>query len=105
MVVNKTGIKANSSIGLCEVFHEPIRTTPRKLKLETTKIGNRLELAFSVKAINDISGPEGFVASALIFGYFPPAFMKSEMSTSRSTNYQRAHLMNMARQEKGNIMA
>lgn len=105
VIIRKNGIKAHSILGLCERFRQTIRTTYRKLKLETPKICKHLPFEFSVKTINDISGPDGFVTSELVFGEFPPSFTKSEKKTSRPINSQRVHLMIMTRKDMGKILA
>lgn len=76
--LNSTGTEAHSSLGLNERYHEPLRTTFRKLILTYPNADKNLLLAFSVKGMNDTLGPEGLVPSALVFGEFPPAYTKIE---------------------------
>ncbi len=68
--VQRTGAEAHSSLGLGERYHEPLRTTVRKLKAVAPDADPNFLLSFSVKAMNDTIGPEGLVPSAL--GISPP---------------------------------
>lgn len=83
--VGQTGVEANSSLGLGERYHEPLRSTFRKIKLSQPNAGRHLALSCAVKAINDTLGPEGIVPSALVFGEYPQVSTRSEPSPTRST--------------------
>ena len=75
--VQRTGVEAHSSLGLGERYHQPLRTTYRKLMLAHPGADKELTLAVTVKAMNDTLGPEGIVPSALVFGEYPQIFTKT----------------------------
>lgn len=103
--VDKTGIEAHSSLGICERYHGPIRNTFRKIKHQFPQTEDDLALSISVKAINDTLGPECFVTSSLVFGEFPQAFTVSEDRNPRPFNSERAKIANYARNQMEIIMA
>ena len=103
--VSSTGIEAHSSLGLCERYHEPLRTTVRKIMVSFPSTEKELALACAVKAMNDTLGPEGLVPSALVFGEYPQIRARSENATERPTTAQRGEVAEMARKEMSRIMA
>ena len=66
--VQGTGIEAHSSVGIREWYHEPVRTTFRKIVLVYPNVDKVLLLQMAIKAMNDTQGPEGLVPSSLVFG-------------------------------------
>eukprot|EP00171_Calliarthron_tuberculosum_P000830 IDg830t1 len=65
--VDSTGIEAQSSLGICERYHQPLRNTFRKMRIDFPRAPKELLLQLSVKAMNDTLGPEGIVPSLLVF--------------------------------------
>jgi hypothetical protein len=63
-----TGTEIHNSLGSGERFHSPLRRIYEKISLECPTIPEHVRLALSVKAMNDICGPEGLVPSLLVFG-------------------------------------
>eukprot|EP00171_Calliarthron_tuberculosum_P008157 IDg8157t1 len=55
----------HDTLGLCEPYHEPLRSTFRKIQTVSPKADQRFLLGFAVKAMNDIIGPEGFILTAI----------------------------------------
>lgn len=102
---SSTGVEAHSSLGLGERYHEPLRSTFRKMRIQYPNAEDDMLLSFAVKAMNDTLGPEGFVPSALVFGEYPHVFTKSEVPHPRATAADRAEMVNAAREEVGKIMA
>ena len=103
--VQKTGVEAHSSLGICERFHQPLRTIYRKTMTSYPDTDRSLALALSVKSMNDTLGPEGFVPSALVFGEYPQVHTKSENPQQRLDLLQRSQLATTARNECQGIMA
>ena len=62
--VERTGIEAHSSLGIGPIYHQPLRSTYRKIRFEQSQISPSVALAPAVKASNDTFGPEGIVPSA-----------------------------------------
>ena len=103
--VISTGIEAHASLGLCERYHEPLRTTVRKIKIAHPNAKKDVVLACAAKAMNDSLGPEGLVPSALVFGEFPRVRTPSEPTSERPTLSQRSQIAQQARREMNRIMA
>lgn len=103
--VSKTGIEAHSSLGLCERYHQPLRTVYRKIIKQFPKINKSYALSLAVKSINDTLGPEGLVPSALVFGVYPEVYTISEQRRSKLHNFERAKVANYARLEMEKVMA
>ena len=103
--VQRTGIEAHSSLGVCERYHQPLRQTYRKIMAAHPASDPKLVLALSVRAMNDTLGPEGLVPTALVFGEYPPVHTKSETPSSRALLASRAEVANTARQEMEKVMA
>lgn len=82
-----------------------MRQTYRKVLSAHPKADPTLALAVYVKALNDTLGPEGNVPSALVFGYFPLPYTKSEQKPQRLTVDKRATVVTLARKEMSEIMA
>ena len=96
--VERTGIEAHNGLSICERYHEPIRTTVRKILLNFPKAEFELTLALAVKALNDKAGPDGLVPSALLFGEFPRLELPDDCST-RPTTDERGKLALIIRNE------
>lgn len=60
----RTGTEADSSLGLGENYHQPLRKTYKKTMTEYPQTEPRISLAALVKAMNDTLGPKGLVPSA-----------------------------------------
>lgn len=90
--LQRTGIKARSSLGLNERYHQPLTNTYPKIMMENPQTESCLALAASVKAMNDTLGSEGLVFSALVFGEFPRAHFLSDIPNARSTAKERARI-------------
>ena len=103
--VSRTGIEAHASLGLVERYHEPLRSTYRKLKAEFPNVNKHVALACAVKGMNDTLGPEGLVPSSLLFGELPQPFTPSENRSDRPSLLDRAKLATAARKEMSAQMA
>lgn len=103
--VNKTGIEAHSSLSICERYHQPLRNTFRKIKLENPNASPELILSLSVHAMNNTLGPEGLVPVALVFGEYPSTRVLGEPPAQRLSLESRAKLAEAARNEMQYQMA
>ena len=104
--VDRTGIEAHSSLGIGERYHQPLRNTYRKLKIDFANVAPQLLLAMSVKALNDTLGPEGLVPSALVFGEYPSTRLYTDGAADpRASLESRARLATAARKEMERHMA
>ena len=65
------GTQHHSALEIRERYHEPIRRTFRKLRIDHPKLNKDFLLSLAVEACNDTLGPEGVEPSALVFGEFP----------------------------------
>eukprot|EP00737_Agarophyton_chilense_P000247 gb/GEZJ01000282.1/.p1 GENE.gb/GEZJ01000282.1/~~gb/GEZJ01000282.1/.p1 ORF type:complete len:768 (+),score=79.54 gb/GEZJ01000282.1/:1785-4088(+) len=102
--VESTGVEAHSSLGLGERYHQPLRTTYRKIMATLPDTDREIALSCAVKSMNDTLGPEGLVPSALVFGEFPNITSKSETPTPRASALSRAAIAATAREEMSQIM-
>jgi transposase InsO family protein len=66
-----TGTESHNSLGTGERYHGPLRRIFKKVSDEYPSVSADLQLALSVKAMNDSIGPEGLVPSLLVFGVMP----------------------------------
>lgn len=103
--VSKTGIDAHSTLGLCERYNQPLRRIYLNNMVERLTTDPHLALVFSVKAINDIIGPERFVPSALVFGEYPGPFTRLETPGNRSVLAERSHVAQTACTEMSKLIA
>ena len=103
--VERTGVEAHYSLGIGERYHQPLRTTFRKLRISYPKVSDNLLLSISVSAINNTLGPEGLVPSALIFGEFPQLNIFGEPMDPKSTFETRSRIAIQARKEMEQHMA
>lgn len=69
--LEKSGVESQSSLGIRERYHRPLRESYSRIKVDYPKTQRQLLLALSVKSINDTLGLDGIVLSALVFGEFP----------------------------------
>jgi len=103
--VNHTEIQSHNSLGVGERYHEPVRTTFRKLKLDFPQEKVQVLLDLAVKGMNDTLGPEGLVRSALVFGSMPSLAMLGSTPDPRATLEDRAAIANSARKSMQQQMA
>lgn len=103
--VDHTGVEAHSSLGLGERYHQPLRNTFRKLKLDFPSVDNDILLQLSIKSMNDTLGLEGLVPSALMFGEFPQVVRSATSPSPRSTLASSAQVAIAARKEMTQHMA
>lgn len=92
MKVTIIGVEAHSSIGLGERYHEPLRSTFRKIINSRPDIEEDLVLSLSLKAMNDTIGPKDFVLSGLVFGKFPQIKNMSEFYVNKHL-YRRGRML------------
>ena len=92
-----TVTEAHSGLGLGELYHEPLRNTYRKLVHTYPSADKSLLLSFAVKGMNDTLRPEGLVQSALVFGEFPQAYIKTETPEPRPSLIKRSKIGSIAR--------
>lgn len=90
-----TGKEANLSVRLGEGYLQALPSTYRKTMKQHPETEPRSTLVVSVKAINDSSGPEGLVPSALLFGEFQEAH-SLRGTTQRETLGQRVTMASCA---------
>lgn len=105
MAVERIGVEAHSSLGLGERYHQPLRTTYRKIICAHPKTEPQLSIALAVKSMNDSLGPEGLVPSLLVFGEYPKVATRSEIPTTKLTLGERSKVAVIARKEMERIMA
>jgi hypothetical protein len=91
-----TGTESHNSLGSGERFHSPLRRIYEKISLEFPTIPEHVRLALSVKAMNDICGPEGLVPSLLVFGVLPRL---SGITSALPHQSERMKALQMARKE------
>lgn len=103
--VTRTGVEAHSSLGLGERYHEPLRSTFRKIMKSRPDVEKSFALSLSVKAMNGTLGPEGLVPSVLVFGEFPQIRNKSEIRRERPSLLERSEIAAVARKEMAERMA
>lgn len=87
------------------MYHQPLRTTFRKVKVARPNVSPDIDVSISVKAINDTLGSEGLVKSALVFGEYPQVFTPYKTRPPRPSVSDRENLPDIARKEMGEIMA
>ena len=102
---SRTGIEAHASLGLVERYHEPLRSTYRKLKAGFPKVNMHVALACAVKGMNDTLGLEGLVPFSLVFGELPQPFTPSENRSDRPSLLDRSKLATACRKEMSAPMA
>jgi Reverse transcriptase (RNA-dependent DNA polymerase) len=66
-----SGVESHNSLGSGERYHEPLRRTYLKVRMDYPQIQPQLALRLAIKALNDTAGPEGLVPSLLVFGVLP----------------------------------
>ena len=76
--LQNTPVESHNSLRIGETYHEPLRDTYLKLKVDYPSMQRQLLLALLVKAMNDTLEPEVTVPSALVFGEFPSLGSVSE---------------------------
>ena len=103
--VQGTGIEAHSSLGIGERYHEPVRTTFRKIMFVYPNVDKTLLLQMAIKAMNDTLGPEGLLPSSLVFGELPRVYTASKTPQPRDTLGERATMVHAAHTEMQRIMA
>ena len=103
--VERTGAEALSSLGIGERYHQPRRTTFRKLQISYRQVSENLLLSISVSPMNNTLGPEGFVPSALVFGEFPLLNVLGEPMDPKEILETRAKIAIQTRKEMEQHMA
>ena len=103
--IERTGVEAHSSLGIGERYHQPLRTTYRKMRTDHPNADKKLTLSMAVKAMNETLGPEGLVPSLLVFGEYPEINLPGEPHQTRPSTDERAALAQTARAEMERIMA
>lgn len=104
-IVEHTGVEAHSSLGLCEKYHQPIRTVYRKLRTAHPQMQKELALSLSVKGVNDVAGPDGITPSLLTFGSLPSMRTPHEDIKMKPDQATRQSLIHQATEEMEKIMA
>lgn len=61
----------HNSLGLGEHFYQHLHNTFHKISLTQAHVSKELQLAMTVKEINNTLGTEGVVPSALVFSKYP----------------------------------
>lgn len=102
--VTRTGVESHSSLRIVERYHQPLRTTFRKLSISYHTITLPLLLAMSVKAMNDTLRPKGLVPSSLVFGELPQLSSSGDSIITRTELASRAAAENQARDETDKYM-
>ena len=86
----RSGTQHHNALVIGERYHEPIRRTIRKLRVDHPRLKKEFLPSLAVKTSNDTLGPEGTVPSALLFEEFP--LLRSFLGTKvpRATLAERA---------------
>eukprot|EP00171_Calliarthron_tuberculosum_P005792 IDg5792t1 len=103
--VQATGTESHSSLNIGERYHQPLRSTFRKMALDYPQVDKGLLLQLAVKSMNDTLGPEGIVPSSLVFGEYPKVYTTSETPQQRPSIAERAKMLHTARIEMQKHMA
>ncbi|KAI0996878.1 hypothetical protein K3495_g11307 [Podosphaera aphanis] len=69
--VEEVPIEAHHSIGKVEKYHGPVKRAYEILAIELPNVAVENVLQMTVKAVNDIAGPDGLVPTLLVFGAYP----------------------------------
>ena len=83
-----SGKRHHSVLRIEEKYHEPIKRTFRKLRIDNPRLKKEYLLSLAVKACNDTLGPERAVPSVLVFGEFP------SLNSFLGPKYQEQHQLN-----------
>ena len=70
---NLTPVESHHSTGIVERAHHLLRITCLKIRKDHPSIEPEVALAFSRKAMNELSGPSGLPPTLLVFGELPRA--------------------------------
>lgn len=97
-----SGVSSHNSMGKIESAHGPLRRIYRMLTDKYPDLSDALRLRFSVKALNDTSGPKGLVPSLLVFGTIPSI---GSSNANLPDQEQRFKAMRAAREEAATIFA
>ena len=96
-----TGTESHNSLASGETYHAMIRRVFNKVSTYPQQ-PKELCLAFTVKAINDIAGPNGLVSFLLLFGMLP---RMPDDDYAPLNQQERVALMKTARDEYESIIA
>jgi Reverse transcriptase (RNA-dependent DNA polymerase) len=92
-------IESHNSNGLIKRYHEPLRRTYGKIKLDYPGITDELALSCTVHAANQTLGPEGLVPQTMVLGIIP------RIGTKLLNKPTRVKALNTACEEMRSIMA
>lgn len=76
--VEHKGTEAHNGFSFRVFYHEPIRTTVRKIFLEQPKEDFYIILDLTVNELKDTAVPDGLVPQSLLFGEFNRVIMTFE---------------------------
>ena len=89
-------VKAYNSVKMVERYHGPLRRIYHIIIAELLDIGKDIALQMAFKAINDSTGPNGFIFTLLVFGAYPHIV---ESNTPNSTVVKQAAALKKAMEE------
>ena len=93
----KSGVQHYISLGMGEMYHAPLRSTYRKLRVEFPHMNKRPNLCMTVRAENYTPGFDGIFPSALLFDEFPTVSTILGTRVSRPTLTERTQDAQRAR--------
>jgi hypothetical protein len=96
-------VKSPHSLGIGERYHGALRRTFESRRVAHPEASSELLLDASVKAANDLMGPDGLVPTLLVFGVYPKLPLKDSSSTAVPCS-ARLQIMLEARDEYTAIM-
>jgi hypothetical protein len=96
-------VESPHSLGIGERYHGALRRIFERLRVAHPEASSELLLDASVKAANDLMGPDGLVPTLLIFGVYPKLPLKDSSSTAVPYS-ARLQIMLEARDEYTAIM-
>lgn len=102
--IEETVTESLSSLGLGKRYHEPLRTTYRKMKIAYPNVIPELMLSCSVNAMNVSLGTEVLVPSVLGFVDYPSVRTITEPLKKRPTLSSRDEIAMTIRKEMFRIM-
>jgi hypothetical protein len=80
--VKEIPVEAYNSIGKIKQYHGLLRQAYKIIydKLRDTKTSTEVSLQITIKAINDLAGPDGIIFILLVFGAYPRITNNSVLS-------------------------
>lgn len=103
--LSNIGIESHSGLGFGERYHQPLRSTFRKISTTYPQLSKELRLSVAVKEMNVTLGPKCLVASDFVFRQFPQLRAPAAGNLPRPDLVERGKIENEARAEMLNQMS